>query len=218
MHIVYIGNRNYVNNGTMLTSFLSSVILPVNPPRRPGADQPLGAATMQTTATELMTKLTQVGNTLDQLDFRKGPELTQAQAKKLLRARARSMPSSRRCAGPATADGCLNDIKAPARCRGQFLRPLQEIRIMTTATKANGVQVTPERIIPALWRMVAQIDDELDTSRELTQLCVLLDRRKALRGALAELAKDRKARKARAQEQFAAQLVQFKQETDETKT
>ena len=42
---------------------------------------------MQTTQTELMTKLTQVGNTLDQLDFRESPELTQAQARKLLRAR-----------------------------------------------------------------------------------------------------------------------------------
>ena len=74
---------------------------------------------------------------------------------------------------------------------------------MATAIEANGVQVTPERIVPALWRLVAQIDDELDTSRELTQLCVLLDRRKALRGALSELAKDRKARKARSQERFA---------------
>ena len=79
---------------------------------------------------------------------------------------------------------------------------------MATATEANGVQVTPERIVPALWRLVAQIDDELDTSRELTQLTVLLDRRKALRGALAELAKDRRARKLRAQEQAAAQPVQ----------
>jgi hypothetical protein len=42
---------------------------------------------MQTTQTELMTKLTQVGNTLDQLDFRQSSELTQAQARKLLRAR-----------------------------------------------------------------------------------------------------------------------------------
>jgi hypothetical protein len=42
---------------------------------------------MQPTATELMTKLTQVGNTLDQLDFRQSSELTLAQAKKLLRAR-----------------------------------------------------------------------------------------------------------------------------------
>jgi hypothetical protein len=43
--------------------------------------------TVQPTASELLTKLTQVGNTLDQLDFRQSPELTQAQAKKLLRAR-----------------------------------------------------------------------------------------------------------------------------------
>ena len=42
---------------------------------------------MQATATELLTKLTQVGNTLDQLDFRESPELTQNQARKLLRAR-----------------------------------------------------------------------------------------------------------------------------------
>ena len=51
---------------------------------------------------------------------------------------------------------------------------------MATAAEANGVQVTPERIIPAIKRMVAQIDDELDTSRELVQLTVLLDRRRAL--------------------------------------
>jgi hypothetical protein len=69
---------------------------------------------------------------------------------------------------------------------------------VTAAAEANGAQVTPERIIPALRRLIAQIDDELDTARDLTQLTVLLDRRKALRGALAELAK---ARKARVQEQ-----------------
>jgi hypothetical protein len=77
---------------------------------------------------------------------------------------------------------------------------------MATATGANGVQVTPERTIPALRRLIAQIDDELDTARDPVQLIVLLDRRKALRGALAELAKEREARKARAQEQPA--LVQ----------
>jgi hypothetical protein len=42
---------------------------------------------MQTTATELMTKLTRVGNTLDQLDFRQSSELALSQALKLLRAR-----------------------------------------------------------------------------------------------------------------------------------
>ena len=65
---------------------------------------------------------------------------------------------------------------------------------MTNATEANGVQVTPERTIPAIRRLIAQIDDELDTARDPVQLTVLLDRRKALRGALAELAKARKAR------------------------
>jgi hypothetical protein len=70
---------------------------------------------------------------------------------------------------------------------------------VTAATEANGVQVTPERIIPALRRLIAQIDDELDTARDPIQLTVLLDRRKALRGALAELSKLAKERKARAQ-------------------
>ncbi len=72
---------------------------------------------------------------------------------------------------------------------------------MTTATESNGAQVTPERTIPAIRRLIAQIDDELDTARDLTQLTVLLDRRKALRGALLELAKEREARKARTREQ-----------------
>jgi hypothetical protein len=59
-----------------------------------GADQPHnGATAMQTTATELMTKLTHVGNTLDQRDFRQSPELTQAQARKLLRARRDQCPA-----------------------------------------------------------------------------------------------------------------------------
>jgi hypothetical protein len=42
---------------------------------------------MQATATELMTNLTKVGNMLDCLDFRESRELTQSQARKLLRAR-----------------------------------------------------------------------------------------------------------------------------------
>jgi hypothetical protein len=78
---------------------------------------------------------------------------------------------------------------------------------MATATEANGAQATPERTVPALRRLIAQIDDELDTARDLTQLTVLLDRRKALRGALAELVKEREARKARTREQPA--LVQM---------
>jgi hypothetical protein len=117
---VYDGKRNRVNNGTMLTSFLRSVILPLIRPN----------------------------------------------------VRARTNPDS------------------------------SEIRTMTAATESNGAQVTPERTIPALRRLITQIDDELDTARDLTQLTVLLDRRKALRGALAELAKEREARKARAQQQF----------------
>jgi polygalacturonase len=71
---------------------------------------------------------------------------------------------------------------------------LQEIRIVTSATEVDGAQVTPERIIPVLRRLIAQIDDELDTARDLTQLTVLLDRRKALRRAVAELDKARKER------------------------
>jgi hypothetical protein len=42
---------------------------------------------MQTTQTQLMTTLTKVGNMLDCLDFRENAELTQNQARKLLRAR-----------------------------------------------------------------------------------------------------------------------------------
>ncbi len=42
---------------------------------------------MQTTQTELMTKLTRVGYEIDQLDFRESPEVTMNQARKLLRAR-----------------------------------------------------------------------------------------------------------------------------------
>ena len=75
---------------------------------------------------------------------------------------------------------------------------------MTTATEANGVQVTPERTIPALRRLVAQINEELDTARDPIQMTVLLDRRKAIHGALVALNKERrwrKERKERAQEQ-----------------
>ncbi len=66
----------------------------------------------------------------------------------------------------------------------------------TAATEANDV---PERLVPALRRLIAEIDDMLDVSRDPVELIVLLDRRKALRGALAELSKLAKERKARAQ-------------------
>ena len=67
---------------------------------------------MQTTQTELLTKLTQVGNTLDQLDFRESPELTQGAGPQALASAARDQHPARGDAQATAADGCLNDIQA----------------------------------------------------------------------------------------------------------